>query len=191
MIRLRTFGDALPLTIMTSLLLAAAPASRPVLDQTLLNGQYHLASPPAPEWTAVNPNPAAESITFLNTKRDGAIQIALLPKDANVDPDISGSVAVAIIKELKRQRAAKHSVIVMQPMIEHDRRFAIVIHEKFKEGDETCDQLHVYKSVGPRVLMLTVNSVAKEPGKSASIHKAGEAALDSAKFDRKAFRKTQ
>ena len=47
----------------------------------------------------------------------------------------------------------------MPAKIERDKRFAIVIHEKYKAGNLTADELHLYKAVGPRVVMLTVNTV--------------------------------
>jgi hypothetical protein len=172
-------------------LLAVSPTSQPAAgtDTSIAGGQYHFPAPPPGEWTAVNPDPAAQSITFLNGKHDGAIQLVLLNKDASVDPDIAMNVAVAIVKELKRSHTEHNDVVILQPRIEKDRRFAVVIHEKYKVGDKTADQMHIYKSVGPRVLMLTVNSVADDPAKTISIHAAAEQMLDAARFNRKAFKR--
>ncbi len=170
-------------------LLAAAPASQPVLDTTIASGLIHLAAPPVDEWTAVNPDPAASAILFQNQKHDGVIQIEVLPSNADVDPDVAGTMAGAIIKELRRQHAAKHSVVIMDPKVERDRRFAILIHEKYKVEDHTCDERYAYKAVGPRVLLMTVYSLSDDAAAVTSIHQAGEAAVDSAKFDRKAFQK--
>jgi hypothetical protein len=77
----------------------------------------------------------------------------------------------------------------MEPKIEKDKRFAFIVHEKYKVGEKTADQIHVYRAVGPRVLMLTVNSVADDADKTASIHAAGKDMLAAAKFNRKAFKK--
>ena len=79
--------------------------------------------------------------------------------------------------------------MVLEPKIEKDKRFAFIVHEKYKVGEKVADQLHVYKSVGPRVLMLTVNSVADDADKTAAIHGAAEDMLAAAKFNRKAFKK--
>jgi len=173
-------------------LLAAGPASKPAAgpDTSIAKDQYHFPAPPSPEWTAVKPDPAAENITFINTKHDGAIQLVLLPKDASVDPDIAMNVAVAMIKQIKEERAKAGTEMVMEPKIEKDKRFAIVIHEKYKAGNHVADQLHVYKAVGPRVVMMTVNSVADDDDKTADIHAAGENLLDAVKFNRKAFKKS-
>jgi hypothetical protein len=181
------------LTVFLALaLLAGAPATGPAIgpDMSIAKDQYHFPAPAVDEWKAVKPDPDAESITFLNSKEDGAIQLVLLPKDASVDPDIAMNVAVAMLKQIKADRAKQGVEMVMQPKIEKDKRFAIVIHEKYKvKNDQVADQLHVYKSVGPRVLMLTVNSVAIDADRTAAIHAAGEDLLDAVKFNRKAFKK--
>jgi hypothetical protein len=171
-------------------LLAASPASQPDSgpDTSIANDQYHFPAPPPDEWTAVNPDPSADTIAFLNKQHDGAIQLVLLNKDASVDRDVADNVAVAIVKQIKESHAEKKDVMVMQPKIERDKRFAVVVHEKFKVGNSVADQIHVYRAVGPRVLMLTVNSVATDPEKAAAIHAAGEDMLAAAKFNRKAFK---
>lgn len=174
-----------------SLLLAAGPTSKPTPgpDTSIASDQYHFPAPPSPEWTAIKPDPTAESITYINAKHDGVIQVVLLNKDASVDPDIAGQVAVAIVKQLKADHIQKHVEMVMEPKIERDKRFAIVIHEKYKVGAQVADQLHVYRSVGPRVLMLTVNADSDDPDKNVQIHKDGEDLLAAVKFNRKAFKR--
>jgi hypothetical protein len=171
----------------------AGPASRPAAgtDTSIARNQYHFPAPAASDWSAVKPDPDAESITFLNTDRDGVIQLMLLDKDASVDPGVAGQVAVAIMKQLKERRAKDKTEMVMAPKIEKDKRFAIVIHEKYKVGDATADQLHIYKAVGPRVVMLTVNATAADPDKVAAIQTAAKDMLDAMTFNRKAFKKGQ
>jgi hypothetical protein len=170
---------------------AAAPTSKPAAgpDTSIAKDQYHFPAPPVDEWTAVKPDPDGDNITYLNQKHDGAIQMILLAKDASVDSDIAMNVAIAIVKQLKAQHAQNKDVMVMEPKIEKDKRFAFIVHEKYKAGDKTADQIHVYRAVGPRVLMLTVNSVADDPDKAAAIHAAGKDMLAGAKFNRKAFKK--
>ena len=169
---------------------APAPAPQPAAsDTSIARDQYHFPAPADSEWDAVKPDPAAESITYINKAHDGAIKLDLLAKDASVDPDIAMNVAVAIVKQLKQQRKDEKTEVVMQPKIEKDKRFAFIIHERYKVGDKTADQMHIYKSVGPRVMMLTVNTTADDADKVADIQKTAEALLDSVKFNRKAFKK--
>ena len=166
---------------------ATKPAAGPVMgpDTSIASDQYHFPAPPVAEWTAVKPDPDAESMVFINQDHDGQIAIQLLPKDAT----ISENVAVAVVKELKKEYADNHTVMVMGPKIEHDKRFGIVVHERYKVGDKIADQLHIYKSAGPRVLMLLVNTTADDTDKVASVQDAAREMLDKAKFNRKAFKK--
>jgi hypothetical protein len=172
-------------------LLAASPTSKPAAgaDTSIAKDQYHFPAPPSPEWTAVKADPDAESITYSNAKHDGAIQMSLLPKGESVDPDAAADYAAEVIKLLNERHQNAHTVVVMQPKIEKDKRFAIVIHEKFKVGDLTEDELHIYKSVGPRVIMLAVFSVSDDADKTTQIFGDAKDLLDSVKFNRKAFKK--
>jgi hypothetical protein len=173
-------------------LIAAGPATRPATgpDTSIASDQYHFPAPPVDQWRAVKPDPDSNSITYLNKSRDGAIQLVLLNEDASVDPDIAMNVAVAIVKQIKESHAEKKDVVVMQPKIEKDHRFAFIVHEQYKVGDKVADQLHIYRAVGPRVLMLTVNSVADDPAKTAQTHAAAKDLLAAVTFNRKAFKKS-
>jgi hypothetical protein len=171
-------------------LIAAAPATKPAgVDTSIANDQYHFPAPPADQWAIIHPDPASDTVTLINQAHDGQIQMQLLPKDASVDPDIAMNVAVAVIKQLKATHEQNHDVMILQPKIIKDHRFAFCIHEKYKVGDNVMDRLHIYKAVGPRVLLLTANSLAKDEDKITAIQKAGEDLLDSVKFNRKAFKK--
>ena len=185
------------------ILLAAGPAAKPNSkpditatskpaagpDTSIARDQYHFPAPPEEQWSAVKPDPAADSITYINKAHDGAIQLVLLAKDASVDSNVAMNVAIAVVKQLKQQHAEQKTQMVMDPKIEKDKRFAIVIHEKYKVGDKVADQLHIYKAVGPRVLMLTVNSTSDDPDNVAMTQKVAQDLLAAAKFNRKAFKK--
>ncbi len=54
-----------------------------------------------------------------------------------------------------------------------------MIHEKYKAGNLTADELHLYKAVGPRVVMLTVNTVAADADVVTATHDLGKSVLAS------------
>jgi hypothetical protein len=180
----------LPFIAITIVALAAAPASQPTDGQnSLANNQVLFIPPPADAWK-YRQTKTPDSAYFQNTKGDSAIQLLWAPKDFQITPDIVGDIAGGIIKDLKTKHARQNVVVVMQPKIIKDKRFEIYIQEKFKVGDVTEDELHIDRSVGPRVLMATVCCVASDDDVLAATHKAGEDLLASAKFNRKAFKKT-
>jgi hypothetical protein len=160
------------------------PSSQPVGEKQVLGGGLiQFVGPPSPPWS-MTAGAGGDAALFIDSNKDGAIQISLLPKDANVDPGVADQVAVAILKQLRSQRTASGVTVVMPAKIERDKRFAIVIHEKYKVGEKTADELHLYKSVGPRVVMLTVNTVADDADAVTATHELGEKVLAGAKYNR-------
>jgi hypothetical protein len=187
-------GGVMRVLVITALILSAVsvalavePASQPAGERSMAKDLFHLTDPGAP-WGIVDYRAEGDAVLYVTDSHDGEMQVALLPKNASVDAGIADNVAVAIIKKIRADRAKAGVKVVMAAKSEKDSRFAVRIHEKYMAGDKTVDQLHVYKSVGPRVLMLTVSSLADDADVAAAELKAGEDLLLSAKFNRKAFK---
>ena len=169
---------------------AVGPATAPTVSvDSFASGAYHFIPLPAPDWAPYKPNAAAESILFVNTTRDGQIQLALEPKDTSIDKSNADILATTFVKKIKETHTKNKTVMVMEPTIERDERFLIVIHEKYKVGKATADELHVYKNVGPRLVEMTVNTVASDPDKVKTTHDQGESLLDGTKYGRKTAKK--
>ncbi len=180
-------------------LIAARPATKPTTApsadtsgavQSLAAEQVQFTPPPAADWK-YRETQTPDSAYFQATKGEGAIQLLWAPKDFQLSRETAGSFAGGIVKDLKAKHAEKKDVVVLAPKIVRDSRFEIYIHEKFKVGQYVEDELHIYKSVGPRVLMATVSTVEKDEAAVTATHKAAEDLLASAKFNRKAFKKSQ
>jgi hypothetical protein len=172
-------------------LLAAGPASQPTSQpamQSMSNDQIHFVAPDAP-WVAKAVK-APDTAYYQTTKGDSALQAQWAPKDFELSPDTDDQFAVQISKDLKKKHQDTNTEMVLAPKILKDKRFDIVIHEQFKiSKDITEDELHIYKSVGPRVMMVVVSCVSDDPTVIDAAHKAAEDMLDSCKFNRKAFKK--
>jgi hypothetical protein len=187
MIEMRSFMFIILLLVVSTL--AAEPSTQPTVQQRSISKDlFHLIDPSSPPWSIVDYRPETDSLVYVTEKHDAEIQLLVLPKNVSVDPGIADNVAVAIIKKLRADRVKAGTKMVMPAKSEKDSRFAVRVHEKYKVGDSTADELHLYENVGPRVLMLTVNSVADDADIVAAEHKAGEDLLLSAKFNRKAFK---
>ena len=170
--------------------LAGEPATQPAAAQRAISKDlFHVTDPPAPPWSIVDYRPEIDSLVYVTAGHDGEIQFLVLPKNAAIDPGIADSVAVAILKKLRADRTKAGMKMLLPAKSEKDSRFLIRIHEIYKVGEKTADELHLYNNVGPRVLMLTVNTVADDPKTVAAEHKAGEDLLLSTTYNRKAFRR--
>ncbi len=178
------------LLILCLLQIAATPTTNPTSQPTgsMVQDQVHFTPPPDP-WVQKEVK-TADSVFFQNPKGDCAFIATWEPKDFDLNPDDVGQVSVAILKQLKEKHIAQKQEMLIVPKIVKDKRFDIVIVERFKVSDTvTQDQVHLYKEVGPRVMVVACSSVSTDEQTIADTHKIAEDFLVSCKFNRKAFKK--
>ena len=101
-----------------------------------------------------------------------------IPGNAVVDK----GAAKAIVKQLHDNHVKAKDEIVLEPTLENDDRFAIRIHERYKHKGHVADELHLYKMVGPRPCMLTVNAQTEQEDEAKKVQVFGETTLLSAKL---------
>jgi hypothetical protein len=172
-------------------LIAGAPATKPTSQpvmQSMAEDLIHYVAPPDP-WVSHDTN-VADSVYFQTPKGDSAIQAIYAPKDFVLSSAEDGAMAAQMVQQIRKEHQDKKVEMVQPPKIIIDKRFDIVIHEKFKVSkDVTEDETHLYKSVGPRVVMVTVSCLSDDKKIIDAAHKAAEDLLASCKFNRKAFKK--
>jgi hypothetical protein len=150
--------------------------SRP--DGSLVRGRLRYTPPPADTFErAANVN-ADDAAAYAGRNHQGAIAIQVLPVDAEMSPEMGG----AVIRALRDAHKKANQKILFGPNVEPDKRFALRVHEKYQSGEKVADELHLYRTVGPRVVMLTVNAWVTDDAGAKPIHQAGEDVLVSAKW---------
>lgn len=146
---------------------AAAPT--PGGKAELAGGQIRYAVPPEPwEFAKAGKTPARDA--YVSGAHDAMLSVEVLPTGTTYTPDM----AAAIVGQIKKQKAAKGTKFVQEPTVEKDDRFVIRIRERFQAGDKVCDQLHLYRQVGNRVVLVLANSLADADG-AKEHHALGEA----------------
>jgi hypothetical protein len=147
------------------------------------NTNWHFVPPPDDAWEPIKQQSPTIS-GFVSRKRDAVMALQLLPPRVVID-DKYGDLA---IKQLKGEHQRKKAKVVMEPTIESDGRFALVVREKFEppakpgqkqddaQATKVAEQLHLYRNVGPRVVECTINTVAED----AETVKAEQAAAEDA-----------
>lgn len=148
-------------------------------DATLINGRVHF-SPPADDdlWQRAENVNSDDAAAYARRDHQGAIAIQVLPPDAQVTDQIGG----AVIRSLRDAHKKANQKVLYGPKVEPDDRFALKVHEKYQSGEKVADELHIYRNVGPRVVMVTVNAWAADDAEVKGIHKAGEDLAASAKW---------
>jgi hypothetical protein len=145
---------------------------------SLLGGSITYAPPPDDVWQKAENIKSDVAAAYAARKHQGAIAIEVLPADSQMTPQMGG----AVVRALRDAHTKAGQKILMGPKVEPDKRFILKVHEKYEHGDKVADELHLYKNVGPRVVMLTVNTWVNDDTAAAPIHAAGEDVLVSAKF---------
>jgi hypothetical protein len=163
---------------------AAAPATTPATvpstqpaAESLANGQIRFTPPPG-DWIEVQKSRKPTVAAYVSADHMGAVAIEVLPADADVEP----KTADLIVRKLRQGRRQARTTIVMEPTLEKDDSAAIRIHEKYRAADKVADVLHLYRQVGPRVVMVTVSALSDTPDGVKAIHEAGEQVSRSATF---------
>lgn len=167
--------------------LTKPPASRPAPDsagetRSLLGGEFHFRAPEG--WAESAKAARDDTAAYAWPHHDSMLAVQVLPADAK----ITAAAAGKIIQSLRATRQKNKEQIVKAPVVEKDPRFLLRIHEKFKTGEnheKTAEQLHLYRRVGPRVVMVTVNTSADSADDVKAALTAGEDVAASASYEKK------
>lgn len=149
---------------------ALGAATAPASSATLLGGRIAFVPPPDDVWQRAENVVSDDAAAFAGRKHEGAIAIQVLPADAEITPQMGG----AVVRALRDAHKKAGEKIVMDPKVEPDKRFALRVHEKYQHGDKTADELHLYKNLGPRVVMVTVNTWVADDAAARALQAAGE-----------------
>jgi hypothetical protein len=134
------------------------PAAAADGKRSLANDAISYAPPEAGEWIEAVKSKTPTRDSFVSKAHDAMIAIEVLPASMTITPDLAASM----IKKIRENRKANAQKFVMEPTVEKDDRFVIRLHEKYQIKDKVADQLHLYRQVGPRVVLVTVNSLGGE-----------------------------
>lgn len=147
-------------------------------DASLIGGRLRYLPPPDDTWERAHNVNADDAAAYAGRTHQGAIAIQVLPADAQMSPQMGG----AVVRALRDAHKKADQKVLFGPKVEPDKRFALRVHEKYQSGDKIADELHLYRTVGPRVVMVTVNAWVTDEAGAKPIHVAGEDVLVSAKW---------
>jgi hypothetical protein len=150
-------------------------------EATLIGGHLHYSPPADDDWQKAENVNADDEAAYARRDHQGAIAIQVLPADAEMSPQMGP----AVIRSLRDAHKKADQKILFGPKIEPDKRFALKVHEKYQAGDKVADELHIYRNIGPRVVMLTVNAWLTDEAGIKQIQEAGQAMLAGAKWSAK------
>lgn len=155
--------------------IAASDESGP--PASLLQGKITYQPPSGDSWERAHNIEGETAAAYVSESLQGAIAIQVLPEDARINPQMGP----AIVRTLRQNHKNAGQKIIMDPKVERDSRFDMRVHEKYQQGDKIADELHLYRDLGPRVVMVTASAMGQAKD-AKTIHKAGEQVLLNAKW---------
>lgn len=162
-----------------SVFASADDKERNTTDATLLNGRLHFSPPEDDDvWQKAKNVNSDDAAAYARHDHQGAIAIQILPPDAEMTDQMGG----AVVRSLRDAHKQANQKILYGPKVEPDNRFALKVHERYQSGDKVADELHIYRKVGPRVVMVTVNAWIADDAATKQIHKTGEDLAVSARW---------
>lgn len=147
-------------------------------EGSLIGGRLTFTPPPEDAWARATNVNSDDAVAYAAHSHMGAIAVQVLPADAEMTPQMGG----AVVRSLRDAHKKANQKVLFGPKIEPDKRFTVRVHEKYEVDGKTADELHLYRNVGPRIVMVTVNAWVEDEPEAKPIHKAGEDLLASAKW---------
>ena len=167
------------LFIFATMTLGAAEKSSP--SASLLGGKLTYAPPPEENWERAE-QPSGETVAAFRTKdHEAAMVMQALPQDAQMTPQMGP----ALVRQLRENHRKADQKLLIGPKIEPDKRFGLRIHERYQNGEKISDELHLYRDLGPRIVMVTANAIVKDDTDPKAVQKDAEEVLLSAKWVKK------
>ena len=160
----------------------SAPDPSPV--KLLANGTIRFTAPDG--WDEIAASATDVRAAYVLHDHASALSVEILPADATIGPESFG----AIMRSLRQTRLQRKEEFIEKPTADKDDRFLLRIHEKYhtivkvddKPTAKIAIQLHLYRQVGARIMMVNVWSAADADDELKQAQSAGEDIALSATF---------
>jgi len=174
----------------------AVPASQPTAadpgpSKVLANGTVRFTTPDG--WDELTAKATDVCAIYFLHDHASFLSVEILPVDAKIGPESFNAIA-----RVQRQTRQQHNEkFVENPTVQKDDRFLLRVEEKYhtivkvddKPADRVATQLHLYRQVGARIMMVTVLSTADSDDELKQAQSTGEDIALSATFGRPSRKK--
>lgn len=108
---------------------------------------------------------------FISSDHRSMLAVEVLPPDA----ELNDTFTKGVIKKLREMRALGKETFVTPPEVISDARFGLRIRERYKTADNKIgDSVHLYRYLGPRVLMVTAKQFTDDVQDKPAAHGTAE-----------------
>jgi hypothetical protein len=135
---------------------ASKPAAKPKQKFTLMKGAVRFMVPA--DWTETNRTDDERNAQYNSPDGNATIMLGITPEEFPIPKDNArflSQMKASLLASIKQHLQSNHLEILYGPKSETDDRFLLRIHERIKSGDDTLDQVHLYRAAGLDLLMVT------------------------------------
>lgn len=161
------------------------PATNPSDMRPLLDGSLRYLPPDG--WKEENKLENGKAVTFVLENGRGRIDLQVQEQDRHfTDPESARKQMAMIIGKGIRDSATKNNrEIIMQPKVEPDDRFFLIVHDKIRGSDGgQIDRLQMYRLIGLNMVFVAVNASTDDEAEAKQIHDTAKQLLDGLKLTR-------
>lgn len=124
-----------------------------------------------------------DDIGIILRQKGIAAQITVMASPADPesfkDPEAGAKLGEQLLAKRKNTAGANKIEFVKEPTLQPDKRFLFKIHEQYKDGDKTLDQIYAARRVGAWVVTVIVANDSADQAALDAVRKTGERFLDS------------
>jgi hypothetical protein len=120
-----------------------------------------------------------KTIKLVSDDEKGVILVNTTPQTASLtqNPETRDAIAKKML-ELRRQQMEANKVdMIDPPHLKHDDGFFIRMEDRYRQGEQVADRVHVYRVMGFNLLMVASISVSDSADEVAKVHKIGDKLL--------------
>jgi hypothetical protein len=164
---------------------AAEPATRLAEMEPLLDGSIRYV-PPGQGWKLLGKSENNLKASYATEDGHGRMEIDVTPQPRDVPETAAQQMAMIIGKGIRDQAKQSGRELLLQPRVEKDPRFFLVIHVRMRgAADENVgtadervnDMLHLYRVMGLNIVHVVVSAMVGTEEEAAPIHDAAKEVL--------------
>jgi hypothetical protein len=138
-------------------------------------------TPPDEPWE-VTSIPDEGTAAFFTLPGKAGMLVSFVGNKAPSTPERAAAQKKDVIGELVANFRRKSLQVLIEPREEPDPRLFLVVHERWKKGDQTLGQWHVYQNLGPHQVVIAILGGETTEDEAKALLKAATEVAQSAKL---------
>jgi hypothetical protein len=146
---------------------STAPSTQPAME-TLWDGRIHFDAPDG--WVLTGKTADGLQAHYRSGDHLNSISIVVNVEDVVISDAMAHQLAAQIIKKIKDEAQRTGTQLLIGPRIEHDDRFLLCIHDRWRGSENSGDRMQIYKQKGLALVLVVSLALTEDPQEAKPIH---------------------